>query len=306
MKNLFDTVIIGAGPAGISASLYIKRANFNVLVLYSGESALEKAHKIDNYYGFTEGIKGSNLYENGIRQAENLGISVKKEEVTEILLNEDFSFRIVTDAGTYSAKTVIIATGNKKLRPDIKGLLEHEGKGVSYCAVCDTFFYRKKDVAVIGDGKFAVSEAENIENTASSTTILTNGKDSTTVINILKEKKLETGIKVNSRKITEIAGDGKSPAVSKVVFEDGSELSVSGVFIALGQAGAADFAKKIGMELKGDSIYVNEKMQTNIPGLFSCGDAAGNLLQVSKAVYEGAKAGLSAVEFIREKNRNQI
>lgn len=306
MKNLFDTVIIGAGPAGISASLYIKRANFNVLVLYSGESALEKAHKIDNYYGFTEGIKGSDLFKNGIRQAENLGISVKKEEVTEILLNEDFSFRIVTDAGTYSAKTVIIATGNKKLRPDIKGLLEHEGKGVSYCAVCDTFFYRKKDVAVIGDGKFAVSEAENIENTASSTTILTNGKDSTTVINILKEKKLETGIKVNSRKITEIAGDGKSPAVSKVVFEDGSELSVSGVFIALGQAGAADFAKKIGMELKGDSIYVNEKMQTNIPGLFSCGDAAGNLLQVSKAVYEGAKAGLSAVEFIREKNRNQI
>lgn len=305
MTDSYDTIIIGAGPAGISASLYIKRANRNVLVLYFGPGNLEKAHKIDNYYGFPDGISGPELYKNGIQQAKNLGVEVLEEEATGISLNDDFSFSVATSKKLFTAKSVVIATGNKKLRPQIKGIAEYEGKGVSYCAICDAFFYRGKNVCVIGDGKFAAGEAEDLVNVAASVTILTDGKDSAQIKKILEEKGGLARYKVDGRKIEEIKGDVNGK-VSAVLFNDGSEIQADGVFVALGEAGAADFAKKLGLILKGDSIQVNEKMETNIPGLFSCGNSNGGLLQVCKAVYEGAAAGLSAVDFLREKSKKQM
>ena len=216
---MIDVVIIGAGPAGISASLYAVRAGKKVLVLYHGESNLEKASKIDNYYGFENGISGQELYENGMKQAKNLGVEVRDEEVLH-LEKEGEIFKIKTEIAEYEAKSVILATGNKKLRPNIKGVLEFEGKGISYCAVCDGFFYRKKEVVVIGNGKFAISEAEVLKNIASHVTILTNGEK------MLNQEEFE----VNEKKIKEIHGNNK---VETVEFEDGSKLDIQGIFIAL-------------------------------------------------------------------------
>ena len=152
---MFDVIVIGAGPAGISAAIYAKRANLNVLVLYSGISNLEKATKIDNYYGFPNGITGKALFENGVIQAKNLGIDVKNEEVVSISLeiseleketDEQVNiFNVKTTNSDYTSKTIIIATGNKKIAPNIKGIKEFEGKGISYCAICDAFFYRNKE-----------------------------------------------------------------------------------------------------------------------------------------------------------------
>lgn len=293
---MFDVTIIGAGPAGVSAALYARRANLSVLILHNGAGALEKAHKIENYYGFPNGISGLELYENGIKQAENLEITVQKAEVTHIEMNADFAFTLKTEEQKIQTKSVVIATGNKKLRPAIKGLADLEGKGVSYCAICDAFFYRKKDVVVIGDGNFAVSEAQDLLNVASSLKILTDGKDSTYV------KSLSNGkYEVIDKKIIEIQENPQTNKVDAVIFEDKSQLKVDGVFVALGEAGAANFAKKLGLFLNGDSIKVNEKMETNIPGIFSCGNSTGGLLQISKAVYEGTLAGLSAIEYIRKK-----
>ena len=152
---MYDVIIIGAGPAGISAGLYAKRANLNVLILYKDHSALEKTEWIENYYGFEKGISGKDLYETGIQQAKNLGIEVKKEEVTNIQIGEGNQYIVMTEKETYDTKTVIFATGNKKNTPKIKGIKEFEGKGVSYCAVCDGFFYRNKDVSILGNGKYA-------------------------------------------------------------------------------------------------------------------------------------------------------
>ena len=149
---MYDIIIIGAGPAGISAALYAKRANSNVLVLYNESTSLSKAEKIDNYYGFPRGITGKDLYENGIKQAEELGIETKKIEVIQIE-NLGNTFNVKTENGNYESKAIIISTGNKKVRPNIKGVKEFEGKGISYCAICDAFFYRKKNVAVIGNRK---------------------------------------------------------------------------------------------------------------------------------------------------------
>lgn len=149
---MYDIIIIGAGPAGVSAALYAKRANTNVLMLYHGETSLKNAEKIDNYYGFPGGISGKELYKNGIKQAKELGVEIKEIEVIQI---ENFgdTFNIKTERGNFETKSIILSTGSKKLKPNIKGIKEFEGKGVSYCAICDAFFYRKKNVAVIGNRK---------------------------------------------------------------------------------------------------------------------------------------------------------
>ena len=284
---MYDVTIIGAGPAGISASLYAKRANLNVLVLYHGESNLEKSSKIDNYYGFEEGISGESLYKNGISQSENLGVDIKQLEVVGIE-NVGKTYNVKTEAENFETKTVIIATGNRKVKPKIKGIEEFEGKGISYCAICDAFFYRNKNVAVIGNGKFAVNEAEELSHVANKVTILTNGLE-----------KPECEFEVNTNKISKIIGETK---VTEVEFEDKSKIQIDGIFIALGEAGASDFAKTLGIIQNGENIKVNDKMETNVNGVFACGNITGGLLQICKAVYEGAQAGLSAVNYIRNDN----
>lgn len=285
---MYDAIVIGAGPAGISAALYLKRANKNVVVLYHGESELEKAHKIDNFYGFPEGITGKDLFNNGILQAKNLGIDVIDDEVLGVIMNERFEYDVKTLNNTYNAKVIILATGSKKLRPDIKGFTEFEGKGISYCAICDGFFYRKKNVCVIGNSNYAISEAEELANVTPNVTILTNGLD------IVKE----TSFNVINKKIASVGGEAK---ISYVEFEDGSTLEVNGIFVALGQAGGKDIAKKLGIQMEKDTIIVDSNMKTNVPGVYACGNLTGGLLQINKAAYEGAKAALDAVKYINEK-----
>jgi len=288
---MYDLIIIGAGPAGISASLYAKRANLKVLVIYYGKSNIVQASKIDNYYGFANGISGENLYINGIEQAKNLEVDIKEIEVIGIE-NLGDSFNIKTVEESYETKALILASGNRKLKPNIQGIEEYEGRGISYCAICDAFFYKGKNVAIIGNGNFAVSEANELYNIVSSVTILTNGLD-----------KPECNFEVNTSKIKAISGTNK---VNKVEFEDGSSLDVDGIFIAMGEAGASDFAKTLGIIQDGENIKVNEKMETNVKGIFACGNITGGLLQVCKAVYEGAEAGLSAVNYIRKELENKI
>lgn len=279
-----DIVIIGAGPAGISASLYAKRANLDVTVLYHGESNVEQAHLIDNYYGFPGGISGKELFNKGIKQAVELGIEVTAAQVVGVE-NLGNHFNVKTVKGNFETKVIVISTGNKKIKPNIPGIQEFEGKGVSYCAICDAFFFRNKNVVVIGNGEFAISEANELSHIVGNVSILTDGLDAP-----------NCEYEINTKKIKQITGEA---LVNKVEFEDGSFLDVDGVFIALGEAGASDFAKTLGLLQNGDNIKVNEHMETNIKGVYACGNITGGLLQVSKAVYEGAIAGLSAANYIR-------
>ena len=179
---MYDAIIVGAGPAGISASLYTVRRNLKTLIIYKEKSALEKSTRIENYYGFEKGINGKDLYKIGIRQAQNIGANVIEDEVTNIQIeylkkdgNREQIFKVQTLNNEFESKSVILATGNKKSKPNIKNIEEYEGKGISYCAICDGFFYRNKDVAVLGDGDYAISETMDLQNIAKSITILTNG-----------------------------------------------------------------------------------------------------------------------------------
>ena len=280
---MYDVIVIGSGPAGITAAIYAKRRKLSILVISKGNGALQKTEKIDNYYGFENGISGEELYENGIKQAKNLGIDFIEDEVINIEYINQFTVETVNSK--YEAKAVILATGVSRNVPNIKGIKEFEGKGVSYCAVCDSFFYKDKDVAVLGDGNYAIHEFETLKPVASSVTILTNG-------NTMVENR-DSSIEVNSKKIREFRGDTK---LEEVEFEDNTIQSLNGVFIAMGTASSSDLARKIGARIENNNIIVNESMETTVPGLFACGDCTGGLLQISKAVYEGAKAGLAVLK----------
>ena len=288
---MYDVIIIGAGPAGITAGLYTKRANLNTAIIYKDESSLEKAELIENYYGFENGISGRELYKKGIEQAQNLNIDVKNEEVVNIQISDN-GFNIITDKGQYNSKALIFATGNKKNTPKIKGIKELEGKGISYCAICDGFFYRNKNIAVLGSGKYAISETNELINLAKEITILTNGEKAPEI--------RADNVKIDTRKIREVRGENK---VEEIEFEDNNKLKTEGIFVAQGVAGSSEFAKKLGIITKNDKIIVDENMQTNIKGIYACGDCTGGLLQISKAVYEGTKAGLEVIKYLRE-NKN--
>lgn len=297
MENI---VIIGAGPAGISAALYAARGNMNPLVINNGIGALEKAEKIENYYGLEQPLSGKELYERGISQAEALGVRILDAEVLGISGFDTFTVK--TTAGDFDTVSVILATGGKRSAPKIPGLMEFEGRGVSYCAVCDAFFYRGKEVAVVGNGEFALHEAEELRNVTQDVTIYTDGKE--------PEFSREHPIAVNTMKIQAIEGDDKVSGLlmqSDIAAQDAeapenSFYPADGVFVALGTAGSTEIARQMGAEItdKGN-IKTDEEMATTIPGLFAAGDCTGGLLQVSKAVYEGSMAAISAGKYVRHK-----
>ena len=285
---MFDVIIIGAGPAGISASIYTKRANLKTMIIYQNNSNLEKAELIENYYGFAKGITGIDLYNEGIKQAENLGVELKEEEVINIKMNEN-GFEVITDKNEYKTKNIVLATGNKKNIPKIKGIQEFEGRGISYCAACDGFFYRNKDIVVIGNGKYAIAETNELINLANQIIILTDGEKA-------PEFRADN-VKIDTRKIEEIQGEKR---VEQIKLEDNTIIKTDGIFVAKGVAGSNEFAKKLGIITNKDKIVVNEKMETNIPGIYACGDCTGGILQISKAVYEGTKAGLEVIKRVKQ------
>lgn len=297
MENI---VIIGAGPAGISAALYAARGNMNPLVINNGIGALEKAEKIENYYGLEQPLSGKELYERGISQAEALGVRILDAEVLGISGFDTFTVK--TTAGDFDTVSVILATGGKRSAPKIPGLKEFEGRGVSYCAVCDAFFYRGKEVAVVGNGEFALHEAEELRNVTQDVTIYTDGKE--------PEFSREHPIAVNTMKIQAIEGDDKvsgllmqsDTAAQDAEAPENSFYPADGVFVALGTAGSTEIARQMGAEItdKGN-IKTDEEMATTIPGLFAAGDCTGGLLQVSKAVYEGSMAAISSGKYVRHK-----
>ena len=173
-----DILILGYGPAGISAALYGLRAGLDVLIVGKDVGALARAHMIENYYGLEKPLSGPELAEVGKKQALALGAKIVDDEVTDLFFDGN-DFVAGGLSGEYRGKACIMATGSARKKQPLPGMAELEGHGVSYCAVCDAFFYRQKKVAVLGSGEYALHEVSELLPMASSVTLLTNGSETT-------------------------------------------------------------------------------------------------------------------------------
>ena len=282
-----NIVIVGSGPAGVSAALYAVRAGADTTVLTRGAGALARADAVENYYGFAQPISGAELERRSIENARRLGVKFVPAEVVGLTYTDQLT--VETMDRDYPADAVILATGASRAVPRIPGLAGLEGHGVSFCAACDAFFYRGRDVAELGSGDNALPEVQALLPGENSVCLLTNGAPLTA--------DFPPEVTVYPQAVEAVLGE---TVVTGVQLSGGVLLPVSGVFVALGVAGSTALARKIGAEVDGSRIVVDARMQTTVPGLYAAGDCTGGLLQVAKAVYEGAQAATEAIKALRK------
>lgn len=295
--HMYDVIIIGKGPAGISASLYTVRSNLKTLIIGKNDSALRKAEKIENYYGFAEVIRGEDLLKNGENQALRLGAEIINNEVIAVEKN-DF-FEVVTPDGRYTSKALILATGQPVKKVKMENLEKFEGNGVSYCTTCDGYFYNNLKVGVLGFNDYVIHEAIELQSYTKDITIFTNGKElalSDKYIDDLKQ------FEVNKKEIEKLEG---SEYLQKIFFKDGTSEDLDGLFVAYDSPSSLDFARKLGIMVDGNSILVDKDQQTNLDGMFAAGDCTGGFKQISISVGQGALAGKRAIEYIRSQKIKQ-
>ncbi len=283
-----QAIVVGKGPAGISAAIYLKRAGIDVAVIGKGLGSLERSERIENYYGLQEPVSGKELVEKGIAQAKSFDIDIISDEVVSIEKYE--SFIIKTADEEFEAQAVLLATGKSRAKFSIEGFEKFVGRGICFCAVCDGFFYRNKRIALIGNGDYAANELNQLRNFTKDIKIFTNGEKITTQL-------FPDDIEIITDKISEFYGDDKINGI----IAGNNKYETDGVFVALGTASASDFARKLGVITQKDDIVVDENFMTNVDGLFAAGDATGGFLQIAKAVSDGAHASKGMIKYIKTK-----
>jgi len=300
-------LILGAGPAGLSAALYAARAELQPLVLtgteLGGQAAL--THTIENYPGFPEGVGGSELGDLFQKQAERFGARVEFDSANAVDLSRR-PFKITTDNGEYTADALIVATGARPNHLDIPGESGLTGKGVSYCATCDGRFFKDKKVVVVGGGDSALEEALFLTRYVSSVTNI-HRRDSLRADAVL-QKRAQENPKVKfiwDTVVTEIVGKEKVEAVRLKNVKTGevTTFPTDGIFIFIGHTPNTQlFEGQLAME-KG-YIKVDDQMQTSVPGVYAAGEAADpTFRQVVTSAGMGAAAAIMATRFLEHENK---
>lgn len=288
MKEIYDLIIIGGGPAGLTASIYARRANLNVLIIdYSQTSKLNKIANIENYPGYVS-ISGFELDQNFRKQVNELNIPIIDEKVIKV--DEHI---VVTSNNEYEGKTILIATGSKQRKLDLPRAQEFEGKGISYCATCDGFFFRNKPVVVIGDSDIAVEEAKYLSSLASKLTIIS--KNNNPIDNI--------DTKVNSIPLNLVIEDNKliGLEIQNLDSKDKEVIECNGIFPYISFNPSTDFVESSILDESG-YIKVDKDMSTSIPYIFAAGDCINkNLRQVVTACADGAIAATSIIKYLKNK-----
>ncbi|MCR4424787.1 MAG: NAD(P)/FAD-dependent oxidoreductase [Firmicutes bacterium] len=287
----FDVVVVGSGPAGLSAALNARVRNKSVAVLSRrlGSQSLERAPAIENYLG-VEKIPGRELITRFLDHARKTGANLIEEEVIGIY-NLGDSFSLLTPSGDYSAKTLVLATGAVQAAT-IRGEADYLGMGVSYCATCDGPLYRGKRVVVIALAPHAEEEANFLVEICSEVTYVMLHRAGTE-----GAPKLKPEIRVTRSKVRAILGES---TVTGVELEDGT-IEADGVFIIRESIPVERLLD--GLEMAEGVIRVDRDMATSVPGVFAAGDCVGRPYQVAKAVGEGQVAGLSAARFLDREGR---
>ncbi len=290
-----EVLIIGQGPAGLSAAIYTGRAGIKTEILGCNPKVAGD-YDIDNYFGFPETVSGKELLDLGLKQALRFGAHTECDRVVSIHYGESGGFTVKTETKKIETCSIILSTGLSRKKAPIPGLEKFEGKGISYCVSCDGFFFKNKKVVVAGEGNYAANQALELHEYTNDVTICTLGKK-TAISQEFMDRLDIHGIKIIEDSILNLEGDDN---LSGIVYSGIGAAPADGIFIALGEASSLDFAASLGLFTKDGFITVDRDMKTNIPGIFAAGDCTGGFLQISKAVGEGAVAAKSAIDFIRE------
>jgi len=298
----YDVVIIGAGPAGIQAAIHASRKKTRVLMLGRIEnSALYGAH-VENY-AFVQGVSlGADLLRLGVEQTKQFGTELSAEDVLKIAQEEDMFHLELESGSSIRTRSLIFCMGVSKKKLSVPGEKELAGRGVSYCVDCDANFYRGAVVTVTGDRSAAVDGALTLLDYAAKVYLVANE------LNVSKEllERLEASkVERISSSIKQINGDRM---VTSLLLANGTTLPTEGIFIELGSKGALELATQIGVQLDTESfkyIAVNQKQETNIPGIYAAGDIVGPPWQMAKAVGEGCVAGMEAATYARRMRKEE-
>ena len=296
-------LILGSGPAGLAAALYAARAELNPLVLtgmeLGGQAAL--THTIENYPGFPDGVGGSQLGELFQKQAERFGAHIEFDTATSVDLSQR-PFRVTTYNQQYLAETLIITTGASPNHLKVPGETELTGKGVSWCATCDGWFFKDKNVVVVGGGDSAMEEGLFLTRYANKVTVI-HRRDSLRAGAILQNRALNNP-KMNfiwNSVVTEMVGQEKMTAVrlKNVVTGEISEYPTDGVFIFIGHTPNTQLFKDQLVMIDGGYIQTNNLMETSVPGVYAAGEAADpHFRQVITSAGMGAGAAMQAVRYL--------
>jgi len=302
-NSVEDLVIIGAGPAGLTAGLYAARARLRTLIIENmvpgGQVLL--TDRVENYPGFPEGISGFDLIDRMKRQAEDFGTTIINQKVSNLDLASEKKV-VLTDKGRIESRALILACGATSRKLGIDGEQILTGKGVSYCATCDGPFYRDQVVAVVGGGDTAVQEAIFLTKFASKVYLI-HRRDELRAVKLLQdramhERKIECVWNTVPVKIEGETGV-ESLAVKNVITGEVNYLPVQGVFVFIGFVPNNDLVKgMLDLDEKG-FVLTDEKMETSVPGVFAAGDVRSKLLrQISTAVGDGATAAFAAEKYL--------
>lgn len=292
---MYDIIIIGLGPAGISAAIYSKRSNMNTLGIESGPigGLLNNINNITNYPGYSK-ITGPDLAFKMYQQINNLNMPIINEPVTKIEKQKD-GFLVSTTNNQYTAKKVIIAIGRKTRKLGLTDEEKYLGKGLSYCAVCDGPLYKNKDVCVVGGGNSAIQEALYLSTIVNKVYLVhrsTSFRASAELLNTLKKTSNISVIENDS--VVKINGTDK---VESLTLKSGSNLNVSALFAFIGYLPGTSFLNNLNICDENGYILVNNDMETTISGLYAAGDIIKqDYYQIVMATMEGATAALNAVK----------
>lgn len=303
MAQQYDTIILGAGPGGMTAATYASRANMSVLMIdrgiYGGQ--MNNTAEIENYPGFPS-ILGPELAEKMYASSTQFGAEYAFGTVLHVEAQADGSWRVVTDMDEYSANTVIVATGAAYKKLDVPGEEAFAGRGVSYCAVCDGAFFRGQHVIVVGGGDSAVEEATYLAGLADHVTIV-HRRDKLRAQQILQDRAVanEKISFVWNSEVEEILGDDKKVTGVRVrnnQTDETSEIDAAGVFIYVGLLPVSDPVQDLGITDANGWIMTNDRMETSQPGIFAIGDVREKeLRQITTAVGDAAVAGQNAFSY---------
>jgi len=311
-SNHFDLIIIGGGPAGLTAGIYGSRAKLKTLILNEGTAGgqLVLTHEIANYPGI-ESTSGYMLGSTMARQARSFGCTIKSNVlISGLSLSGDAKQVEVNGKDLYSANAIILSPGGKSRTVGVPGELELKGKGISYCATCDGDFFQDKNIIVVGGGNSALEEAVSLTKYASKVTIVHQFDHFQAFPHAVAEAEQNEKIDfILNSKITEFIGEDrlKSATIENLISGISEEREIDGVFIFIGYVPNTEFLEgKIALNKWGE-IDVSEELQTNLSGVFAAGDCIHKKVrQVTTAVSDGTIAALSAADYIHHKKKDLV